>query len=377
MAENKCDFLIVGGGIAGASAAFELAHHGKVIVLERESSPDYHSSGRSSASFVETYGDDVVRALNTGTLPFLENPPDGFAGQPLLSERGCLHVARKDQLPAIDRLMDATGQLSGNLRRLKTEEIFELVPILDPAVIVAAVHEPDCRDLDVNALHQGFLKGVRAQGGEVHLRHEVLALEKRQGLWRADTANGRFAAPIVVNAAGAWCDTVAELAGVRPLGLCPLRRTVFTFEPPAEFPCADWPLVLDADENFYFKPSGGFLLVTPADETPSPPSDVQPEELDVAIAVDRFEKTTLLKVKRIENKWAGLRTFSPDKTPVNGMDPDNDGFYWLAGQGGYGFQTSSAMARIAAGLITGTGVPEDLRALGADPNRLSPARFRS
>lgn len=377
MTNQKCDFLIIGGGIAGASAAFELARHGKVVILERENSPDYHSSGRSSASFVETYGDDVVRALNTGSLPFLDTPPDGFTDQPLLSDRGCLHVARADQLPTIDGLVGDTGQLSGNLRRLDTEEIFKLVPILDPDVIVAAVLEADCRDLDVNALHQGYLKGARAHGGEVHLQHEVLSLEKRDRLWIANTAMGEFAAPVVVNAAGAWCDTVAEMASVQPLGLTPLRRTVFTFQPPAEFPCSDWPLVLDVEENFYFKPSGGFLLVTPADETPTPPSDVQPEELDVAVAIDRFEKTTCLQVKKIEYKWAGLRTFSPDKTPVNGMDPDHDGFYWLAGQGGYGFQTSSAMARIAAGIITGTGVPEDLRNLGADRNRLDPARFRT
>lgn len=375
MAPTTCDFLIIGGGIAGASAAYELSRHGTVIVLEREERPDYHSSGRSSASFVETYGDDVVRALNTGSLPFLDRPPEDFTDRPLLSDRGCLHVARRDQLPALDRLMATTGQLAGNLQLLKTDQILELVPILNPDVIVAAVHEPDCRDLDVNALHQGFLKGAGARGSKLHLRHEVRSLKKLNGAWHAETPGGSFSAPIVINAAGAWCDTVAELAGAQPLGLTPLRRTVFTFEPPAEFPCSAWPLVLDADENFYFKPSGGFLLVTPADETPSAPCDAQPEEIDVAVAVDRFEKSTCLNVGRIDYKWAGLRTFSPDKTPVNGMDSDVAGFYWLAGQGGYGFQTSSAMARIAAGILTGEGIPSDLETLGVDPDRLSPARF--
>ncbi len=375
MAPTTCDFLIIGGGIAGASAAYELSRHGTVIVLEREERPDYQSSGRSSASFVETYGDDVVRALNTGSLPFLDRPPEGFTDRPLLSERGCLHVAREDQLPALDRLMATMGQLAGNLQLLNTDQILELVPILNPEAIVAAVHEPDCRDLDVNALHQGFLKGAGACGGKLHLRHEVRSLTKRDGTWHAETSGGNFSAPIVINAAGAWCDTVAEMAGARPLGLTPLRRTVFTFKPPAAFPCSAWPLVLDADENFYFKPSGGFLLVTPADETPSAPCDAQPEEMDVAMAVDRFEKTTCLNVDRIDYKWAGLRTFSPDKTPINGLDSDVAGFYWLAGQGGYGFQTSSAMARIAAGILTGAGIPKDLETLGADPDRLSPARF--
>lgn len=377
MATTTCDFLIVGGGIAGASAAYELAAHGKVIVVERENRPDYHASGRSSASFVETYGDDVVRALNTGSLPFLDRPPNGFTDGPLLSPRGCLHVAREDQLGALDRLEATTGRLAGNLGRLDPGHIFELVPILNPDVIVAAIHEPDCRDLDVNALHQGFLRGLKNRGGRLYLEHEVTSLKRRGTAWHAETTGGDFAAPVVVNAAGAWCDPLARMASVEPLGLTPLRRTVFTFAPPADQHCADWPLVLDIDENYYFKPSGGLLLVTPADETPTTPCDVQPEELDIAIAVDRFENCTRLKVKRIEYKWAGLRTFSPDKTPVNGMDPDADGFFWLAGQGGYGFQTSSAMARTAAGLLTGGGVPQDLRDLGVDPGRLSPARFRT
>ncbi len=377
MALTTCDFLIVGGGIAGASAAYELAPHGKVIVVERESRPDYHSSGRSSASFVETYGDDVVRALNTGSLPFLSSPPNGFTDGPLLTPRGCLHVAREDQLASLDRLEATTGRLAGNLRRLDPDQIFELVPILNPDMIVAAIHEPDCQDLDVNALHQGFLRGLKNQNGQLHLAHEVTSLERRGAAWHAGTTDGDFAAPVVVNAAGAWCDELADLAGVKPLGMIPLRRTVFTFAPAGDQDCARWPLVLDADENYYFKPSGGLLLVTPADETPSAPCDAQPEELDVAVAVDRFENCTRLKVDRIEYKWAGLRTFSPDKTPVNGMDPDADGFFWLAGQGGYGFQTSSAMARTAAGLLTGAGVPQDLVDLGVDPDRLSPARFRT
>jgi D-arginine dehydrogenase len=377
MTHTKCDFLIVGGGIAGASAAYELAQHGKVIILERESQPDYHSSGRSSASFVETYGDDVVRALNTGSRPFLENPPEGFCDQPLLSGRGCLHVARTDQLPLLDELVATTGQLVDNLKRLNRDEISELVPIMNSDVIVAAVLEPGAMDLDVNALHQGFLRGCAARGGELHLNTEVLELSRQDGVWHAETPSGTYTAPTVINAAGAWVDTVAELAGVAPLGVVPKRRTVFTFRTPDEFPCADWPLVIDASEEYYFKASGGFLMVTPADETPVPPSDVQPEEIDVAIAVDRLEKNTCLKVGRIEHKWAGLRTFSADKTPIVGMDPTADGFFWLAGQGGYGFQTSAAMARMATCLLTENSIPQDLIDLGVDRNRLSPGRFRS
>lgn len=277
-----------------------------------------------------------------------------------MSDRGCLHVARTDQLPLLDDLVATTGLLVDNLRRLDRDEISELVPIMNSDVIVAAVLEPGAMDLDVYALHQGFLRGCTARGGELQLNTEVLELARQDGMWHAKTPTDTFAAPIVINAAGAWADIVAELAGVMPLGLVPKRRTVFTFQPPDEFPCSDWPLVIDASEEYYFKASGGFLMVTPADETPVPPSDVQPEEIDVAIAIDRLEKNTCLKVNRIEHKWAGLRTFSTDKTPIVGLDPDADSFFWLAGQGGYGFQTSSAMARTATGLLTKDAIPQEL-----------------
>jgi len=325
--------------------------------------------------FVETYGNDVVRALNTGTLPFLENPPDGFTDYPLLSSRGCLHVASTEQLPLLDELLETMGRLSGNLRRIDASEVFERVPIMRRDVIAGAVVEPDSMDLDANALHQGFLKGCADRGGVLNLNTEVLSLTQNGGAWHAETRAGTFTAPIVINAAGAWADTIAQIAGLAPLGLIPKRRTVLTFLPPAEYNCNPWPLILDAEEKFYFKPSGGFLLVTPADETPCPPSDVQPEEIDVAIAIDRFQSNTCLTVDRIDHKWAGLRTFSPDMTPVVGMDNRSDGFFWLAGQGGYGFQTSSAMARSAAGLMTANKIPDDLIALGVDRDRLSPQRF--
>ncbi len=375
MTTISCDFLIIGGGIAGASIGYELSQHGNVIILERESRPDYHSSGRSSATFVGTYGNDVVRALNAGTFPFLEEPPDGFADRPLLSDRGCLHVASVEQLPLLEQLLETMGKLSDTLRRLDPVDIFELVPIMDPDVIAGAVLEPDAMDLDVNALHQGFLRGCADRGGSLQLNAEVMTLARRDGVWRAETSAGTYTAPVVVNAAGAWTDSVAQLASIPPLGMIPKRRTVFTYQPPREIDCSSWPLVLDAEEQFYFKPSGGFLLVTPADETPCEPSDVQPEEIDIAIAVDRFQSHTCLSIDRIEYKWAGLRTFSPDMTPVVGMDDRAEGLFWLAGQGGYGFQTSYAMARAASGLLTNDKVPADLIKLGVDRNRLSPNRF--
>ncbi len=261
------------------------------------------------------------------------------------------------------------------IRRLTGEGARALCPILREDYVAGAVLEPDAMDIDVDALHQTFLRGLRARGGEVRVHAEVTALARRGGRWVADTPGGALAAPVLVNAAGAWCDAVARLAGLRPLGLQPMRRTAFAFDPPAGHEVAAWPATVDVEEAFYFKPEAGRLLGSPADETPSPPCDARPEDLDVARAAELLERATLLEVRRVARSWAGLRTFAPDRAPVAGWDPVGEAFFWLAGQGGYGIKTAPAMARLSLGLITGRGVPEDLRALGVTEADVSPARF--
>ncbi|MHA1530154.1 MAG: NAD(P)/FAD-dependent oxidoreductase [Alphaproteobacteria bacterium] len=368
---ETCDMLVIGAGIAGASAACELSAGARVIVLEAESQPGYHTTGRSAALFTETYGNLTVRTLTSAGRAFFKAPPEGFADHPLLTPRGTLLVARKDQLGALDAMLAETVA-----RRIDAAEAVALNPALNPDYVAAAIHEPGAEDIDVHALHSGYLRALRRRGGLLVTDAAVRALSREGGAWVALTSAGRFAAPVVVNAAGAWCDAVAGLAGVRPCGLVPKRRTAFTFDPPDGLDISGWPATIDIDEQFYFKPDAGRVLGSPADETPSPPCDARPEEIDVALGIDRIERATSLTVRRLVDKWAGLRSFVADKTPVVGMDPAADGFFWLAGQGGYGIQTSPTLARSAAALITTGELPADLIARGLDKAMLAPARLR-
>ena len=374
---EQFDVIIIGAGIAGASAGFFLSESRRVLVLEREDQPGYHSTGRSAALFTETYGNASTRALTTGARPFFESPPNDFTGVPLLTPRGLLFVGRADQQEALDRQYEEVSRLAREVRRISADECLAICPVLREGYVAGALAEPDCMDIDVASLHQGYLKGLRARGGRVVTDAEVRALEAAPGGgWIVDTPAGRFAAPILVNAAGAWADEVADLAGLTSLGLAPKRRTAILIEPPDGVDSAAWPMILDADEELYFKPDAGKLLLSPADETPSPPCDAQPEELDIAIAIDRLEKMTSLVVRRPSHKWAGLRTFVPDKTLVAGFEPDGNGFFWLAGQGGYGIQTSPSMGRIAAALVRGEEFPPDLEDLGVDRDILGVERLR-
>ncbi len=371
-----CDFLVIGAGIAGASAAFELSRHGRVILLERERQPGYHTTGRSAALFTETYGNLTIRRLTSAGRSFFETPPDGFAEHPLLTRRGTLFIARTDQLGALERALAEAPVAAEPPRRLDAAGAVALNPALDPGYVAAALFEPGAMDIDVHALHGGFLRGLRAHGGRLVVNARVDTLSRRGGTWEADTPAGRFAAPVVVDAAGAWCDAVAALAGVRAAGLVPKRRTAFTFDPPAGMDVAGWPATIDIDEQFYFRPDAGRVLGSPADETPSEPCDAQPEEIDIAIGVDRIETATRLRVTRLVSKWAGLRSFVADKTPVAGFDPEAEGFFWLAGQGGYGIQTSPALGRVTAGLVVDGDLPGDLRARGLEKAMLAPERLR-
>lgn len=370
------DFLVIGAGMAGASAAWALAGLGSVRLLEQEDRPGYHTTGRSAALFSETYGNAVIRRLTSAGRAFFKAPPEGFAAHPLLSPRGALLIARPDQRAAVDRALAETPEGLPAPERLGSTEAQRLNPALSPDYVAEALYESGSEDIDVDALHQGFLRGLRQRGGMLETRAEVRALAHDGTVWTAETPARAFAAPILVNAAGAWADHVASLAGVPPLGLVPKRRTAFTFDPPEGMDPGPWPATIDIEEQFYFKPEAGRILGSPADETPSEPCDAQPEELDVAIGVDRIEQATCLRVRRLTHRWAGLRSFVPDKSPVVGFDASAEGFFWLAGQGGYGIQTAPALASAVAALI-GTGeLPSDLRDRGLRLADLAPERLR-
>jgi D-arginine dehydrogenase len=369
-----CDFLIIGAGIAGASAGAELATLGTTIILEREEAPGYHSTGRSAAMFTETYGPEPIRRLTTASGPFLRNPPSGFTDVPLLKTRGVLFLARPDQMTTLEGHEKAARSTGATVHRLDAKEMVRRLPILRPEYVGGGMIEPDASDLDVAALHQAYLRLFKARGGRLACDAEVTRIARRNGAWRAESKAGSFVAGAIVNAAGAWADEVARLAGLAPLGLVPKRRTAFTFDAPPGHDIAAWPLCYDVDEGFYFKPDAGRFLGSLADETPSPPCDAQPEELDVATAVDRIMTATTLDIRRLVRKWAGLRSFFADKVPVAGPSKDAPGFIWVAGQGGYGIQTSPAMGRIVAALAAGKDVPADIAATGLGAADLSPDR---
>jgi D-arginine dehydrogenase len=363
--------------MAGASAAWFLAGEGSVLLLEMESQPGYHTTGRSAALFAEAYGNAPIRALTSGGRPFMMTPPDGFSETPILTPRGALFIGREDQATALDDTFKTGSEYLDSMERLNAAEVRELIPILREGYAAGGVLEANAMDIDVNALHQGFLRGARAKGCELRQDAQVTGLRRENGAWRISVGGDDIIAGVVINAAGAWCDKVADLAGARRVGLVPKRRTALLIDGPTDMPFLDWPAFVDADEQFYARPESGALLASPADETPMEPCDVQPDELDIAIAIDRLQQATTLEVKRVIRSWAGLRSFVGDKTPVVGFDPEIDGFFWLAGQGGYGIQTAPSMGRVSAALATGGDIPDDLKSFGLKASDLSPSRFKS
>jgi D-arginine dehydrogenase len=315
--------------------------------------------------------------MTVASGPFLRKPPAGFSDVPLMHPRGALFVAREDQRSDLEALVKELSELSDDLRLVEPAEALKLCPVLSRAYLALAARDPSVMDMDVNAIHQGYLRGARGKGAAIVIDAEVTALERRGGKWHARTKAGEFAAPVVIDAAGAWADVVAGLAGVRKIGLQPKRRTVIVFDAPAGLDMAKYPIAADCGEQFYFKPESGRVLASPADETPVEPQDVQPEELDIALVVERIQQASTLKVERIVRRWAGLRSFVKDKNPVMGFAPDAEGFFWLAGQGGYGIQTSYAMGLTAASLATGKGLPEAIKPYGLSERDLGPQRLWS
>lgn len=370
------DFIVVGAGMVGASVAYELARSARVCLFEGESRPGLHATGRSAALFAPSYGGREIRAITRASRAFFDCPPVGFSEHPLLRPRGNLYIARAVQRARLDQMVAAIRASGGTVSLIDAHEAMQRVPLLREGYVAAAALDADAMDIDVNALHQGFLRGARAAGALLVTASPVAEVQRCNGVWSLQYPGGAVSAPVLINAAGAWADEVASLCGARVLGLKPLRRTAVLVDPPEGVDIQNWPAVIDADEQFYFKPDAGKLLLSPADETPSLPCDAQPEELDIAVGVDRVQAALNLEVRRISHRWAGLRTFAPDRVPVVGFDADCAGFFWCAGQGGYGIQTAPAMARTAAALAKQENLPDDIAAEGLSARDLSPSRFK-
>jgi D-arginine dehydrogenase len=359
---ERFDIVVIGAGMAGASVAAELAPHARVLIAEGEQQPGYHTTGRSAAFWEQCYGGPGVVPLTLGSGQWLHD--NGF-----IHPRGAFYVATDDQLAQLDAFEQSFAGTGVSIHRVDRSTMEQVVPGLRPGWN-HAINEPDCADIDVAALHQHCLATARRAGAQIRTAHR---LERVGADWLLTFANGeQVRSGAVVNAAGAWADGVADMAGVRPLGITPYRRTIAQLRTVPHVPPA-LPLVLGIDGSFYFKPENGKLWLSPHDETPSPACDAAPEELDVALAIDRFERVVDWRIEAVERKWAGLRSFAPDRLPVYGWDKHCAGFFWFAGQGGFGIQTAPAAARLAAQVLLGH--PSDAMTAAIDPAVYSPARF--
>lgn len=366
--EFRTDVAIVGAGMAGTGLAADLAGDFKVVLLEQESRPGYHSTGRSAAIFIQNYGNSVIRALSRASAPLFRGVEPELFPTPLLSQRGILFVA--DEAGIADH--EALLLESEGLEEISPAEAIAKLPLLRAEHLMAAAYEHDAQDIDVDALHQGLLRKARSGGAQLLADAPVTRAEFRSGEWVIETPKGTLRARVLVNAAGAWADTVAGLAGVAPLGIQPMRRSIAVLPAPEGYDVRHWPLVGDAADSWYAKPEAGRLLVSPAEEIPVEPHDAFVDDMILAEGLHRFEQAIDYPVTRVERSWAGLRSFAPDRTPVAGFDPAADNFFWLAGQGGYGIQTAPALSQLAGRLIRRA--PGELESLDA---ALSPARFRS
>jgi D-arginine dehydrogenase len=368
MSTQDFEIAVIGAGMAGATAAAFLSAGKRVALIEAEDAAGYHTTGRSAAMWIQNYGPPDVRELTRLSRSFYENPPAGFTVSPLIRRRAVLLLASEIQLPDLETAL-TTGE---GIRRASIQEATTLVPALRPGYLAGAAMEEDACDMDVAAIHQGFLGLLRANGGVLALRNRAGRIEKRGDVWEIETSSGSvFRAPVVVNAAGAWGDEVASIAGAAPLGLQPCRRTAAIVDP-SPFDVSGWPMICDVNEKWYARPEARTrLMVSPADATPTHPHDVQPEEIDVAIGIDRMQQALDIPVRRVEHSWAGLRTFTPDGGLALGWDPGVDGFFWCVGQGGYGIQTAPAAGRFVADLVLG----RDPGDAGAVVALVAPARF--
>ncbi len=364
---------VVGGGIAGVSAAFHLSPRAEVVLVEAESTLAYHTTGRSAALLFESYGSPGIRPLTLAGRSFFDHPPPGLADFPLLSKRGGMLVGRADQIESLEKWEAAARQSGTAVEWLDPEQAQEICPVLREDHLQAAVWEPEAADMDVAAIHQAFVRGARGRGAEIRLSAPVTALEKTSGGWKLRAGQETLCVAMVVNAAGAWGDEIARMAGVKPVGITPLRRTIFMAPGAEEY--QDWPLVANVEMEWYFKPDGLQLLCSLSEEKPSPPCDARPEPLDIALAIERINQATTLGIRSVRSSWTGLRTFAPDREMVIGFAPDAEGFFWLVGQGGTGIQTAPGAGELTASLLLDWQASPRLVDHGLDPAVLSPARF--
>jgi D-arginine dehydrogenase len=368
------DVVVIGGGIAGVSAAAHLAPHGSVTLLETEQSLAFHTTGRSAAIFVANYGAEGSRPLALASQAFLENPPEGSTDSPLLSDRGALWIADDTQLEQLEKIAEEGVESGAGSRLVDTEEVLRLVPKMRPERIAAGLYEPSARDIDVAALHQCFVRVARRHGADIRLSSPATGVARLGHRWRVSTPGGDIDCRSVVNASGAWGDVVAVMAGIEPIGLQPMRRTAFMV--PGDHAYSGWPMVVDIDHNFYFRPDGAQLLCSLAEEKASQPVDPRPELEDVALAIERINQATTLEIRSVNSQWTGLRTFAPDRDMVIGEEPTAPGFFWLVGQGGTGIMTSPAYGALIACQVLGLPPPLDLALAGVDPTTTAPDRLR-
>ncbi|MEO5640825.1 MAG: FAD-dependent oxidoreductase [Sphingomicrobium sp.] len=365
---ERFDIIIVGAGIAGASLGAEVAGGRRVIVLEAESHPGMHSTGRSAAFWLESYGGAAVARLSAASHSFLANPPGGFAEAGFLRQRGAIHVDESGRADAFAGIPDSVVTTA-----MSRAELEAAVPGLSRRWVQGRM-EAGCADIDVAGLHAAYLRQLRRRGGLVRTDSRLASAARSDGEWVVRLESGEeIAAPVIVNAAGAWADPVARACGVRPIGIAPKRRTMVQLRV-GRGGLAGLPQVIDAAGSFYFKGEGDrSVWVSPHDEIPTDACDAQPEEIDIAVAIDRFERSVDWPVERVERSWAGLRSFAPDRLPVYGFDAGGEGFFWFAGQGGFGIQTAPAAAKLAAAILTGE-APDPMVA-AIDPAPYAPTRF--
>lgn len=374
---REYDIVIFGAGIAGASLAWRLAGQRGVLLLEREAQPGYHSTGRSAAMFMESYGPPMVRALTRASRAFYEHPPEGFATAPLMQPRGALYLATPGQEALMAQTRTELAASCPDLEVLDARTTLERVPCLRPDMVHGALYDPGAQDIDVHALHQGFLRGFRQRGGELRTSATLTQASHDGQGWALQFSDGQaLRARTVVNAAGAWADELAGLFGAAPIGLVPHRRSAFTFKAPEGMDVSGWPAVVGMDESYYFKPDAGQLLGSPANADPTVAHDVVPEELDIAMGIYQIESVSTLTIRRPGSTWAGLRSFVPDGEMVIGWDGACPGFFWLAAQGGYGIQSAAGASALADALLRDVALPAELVQQGVEAAVLSPARLR-
>jgi D-arginine dehydrogenase len=368
------DIVVIGAGMAGASIAAHLAEHASVRLLEMEPRPGYHSTGRSAAVFSESYGNDTVQALTRASREFFYSPDPSFTAADLIKPRAILLIARTNQTAALSRFLASAVAVNG-IEVKTAQEARSLHPLLRADDLWGAAYIKNAGDIEVHELHQGYLRLFQSRRGILTTGAQVTHLERSRGTWSVLTASDTFRAEIIVNAAGPWAGEIGRLAGTVNVGLQPRKRTACLIKAPPGYAVQEWPMLIDAEESFYLKPDAGMLLLSPADETMCDPCDVQPDEMDIAIAVDRIERATTLNVTRVTHKWAGIRSFVTDRSPVVGFDPRQPEFFWHAALGGYGIQTAPALSRVAAALVMGRSIEDDLLSFGITEVALSPSRL--